>query len=332
MMTASQSGVLPVSGRLAHTARRVIAANEGVLFVVLMLLSILIGVRNPAFWTSDNLSDIARSTAFTLIVAVAATMVLIAGQLDLSVGSVYALAGVVCGIALADGIAVPISIVLGLAAGAVVGLLNAVMVVWLKVPALIATLGTLYAARGLVLVITQGQPIYGFSDAFLFLGQGSVFGVPVPVWIALLVMIVGQFVLSRTVFGRRVYSVGSNTSAAYLAGVPIRRIQVSVFLLSALCASLAGILVAARISSGQTNSGTGLELTVIAAVIIGGTSLFGGAGSVLGTLLGSLLLSVISNGMVLARLDPFYQNIVVGVIIVAAVAVDGWRRRRLASR
>lgn len=312
--------------------RRVGSANEAVLVAVLVALSVAIGAINPAFWSLANLSDIARSTSFTLIVAVAACMILIGGQLDLSVGSVYGLAGIACGLALTAGVSTPLAIVIGLACGSVVGLLNAWVVVWLRVPALIATLGTLYAARGLLLVVTQGQPVYGFPEDFLYLGQGTFLGLPVPVWAAAIVLVVGHIVLSRTGFGRRIYAVGSNVDAAYLAGVPIRLVQVAIFVISSLCAAFAGILVAARISSSQVNSGTGLELAVVAAVIIGGTSLFGGSGSVLGSLLGCLLLAVISNGMVLSRIDPFYQNIVVGIVIIVAVAIDGWRRRRLAER
>jgi ribose/xylose/arabinose/galactoside ABC-type transport system permease subunit len=317
---------------LATAGRRLAGAPEAVLLLVLVVLGVAISLRNGQFWTSDNLENVALDTSSVVIVAVAATMVLIAGQLDLSVGSVYALGAVVAAEALTHGVPTAPAVALGLATGAACGAINGSLVVGLRVPALIATLGTLYAMRGLVLVITSGAPVYPLPDSFLSLGQGKLAGIPVPVWIAVAVLAAGHLVLRRTVIGRQMHNVGSNESAALLAGVPITRVRMLVFALSGMAAALGGMLVAARISSAQTNSGTGLELTVIAAVIIGGTSLFGGSGSVLGTLLGALLISVIANGLVLAEIDPFYQNIVVGAIIVLAVAVDGWRRRRLAER
>jgi ribose transport system permease protein len=318
--------------RSAAAVRRALGAQEAVLVAVLIVLGLAIGLRNDHFWTPENLENIALDASFVVIVAVAATMVLVAGQLDLSVGSVYALGGAVAAIAMTHGVPVVPAVALGLLTGAAAGLINGLLVVRLRVPALIATLGTLYAGRGLVLVITDGAPVYPLPQSFLNLGQGDLLGLPVPVVIAIAVLVAGHLVLRRSVIGRQMHNVGSNESAALLAGVPIARVRLTVFVLSGTAAALAGMLVAARISSAQTNSGTGLELTVIAAVIIGGTSLFGGSGTIAGTLLGALLMSVISNGLVLAEIDPFYQNIVVGCIIVAAVAIDGWRRRRLAER
>jgi ribose/xylose/arabinose/galactoside ABC-type transport system permease subunit len=320
------------SSAVQRVAARIVSANEVALVVVLVVLSILIGLKNGNFWSSDNWLDIARNTSFTLIVAVAATLVLVSGSLDLSVGSVYALGGVFVAEALTHGVPVVPSIALGLAGGGVAGLLNGLLITRLRVPALIATLGTLYAGRGLVLVITSGAPVYPLPQSFVNIGVTNWLGVPIPVWVAAGVLIAGHLCLSRTVFGRRIYAIGSNETAAMLAGIPVTRIRLLVFILSGAAAALGGILVSARIASAQTTSGQGLELTVIAAVIIGGTSLFGGSGSVVGTLLGALLISVISNGLVLVRIDPFYQQIVVGGIIVAAVAFDGWRRRRLAER
>jgi ribose transport system permease protein len=183
--------------------------------------------------------------------------------------------------------------------------------------------------RGLVLVLSGGAPVYPLPESFAAIGRQDLVGLPAPVWIAIFVGVAGQFALSRTIFGRRVYHVGGNEAAAHIAGVPVDRVRIAVFMLSGTSAAIGGILVAARIASAQPNSGTGLELSVIAAVIIGGTSLFGGSGSVFGTLIGTLLIAVLNNGMILMRIDPFYQGIVIGIIIVLAVAVDGWRRRQL---
>lgn len=325
-------GGAPSNGRTREALRRITSANEWVLVAVLAVLAVAIQTRNGNFLTAGNLTEIARATSFVLIVTVAQTFVLISGSIDLSVGSVYALGGVSAGLAIDRGVPVVPAILIGLAAGAVVGLVNGALVVRLKVPALITTLGSLYAVSGLVLVLTGGNPVYDLPSSFNQIGQGELLGLPNTVWIALVAVIAGQWVLSRTVFGRRVYSVGGSERAAYLAGVPIDRVRMGVFVLSGVAAAAAGVLVAARVGSAQVNAGQGLELTVIAAAIIGGTSLFGGSGNVFGSLLGALLIGVIANGLVLASIDPFWQNIVVGTVIVAAVGLDGWRRRRLQAR
>lgn len=328
------SAAIARSPRLrSHQAvRRVVAANELTLIAVLIALSVGFGLKNSLFWSSANMRSIALATSFMLIVAVAETLVLISGSLDLSVGSVYALGGVITGMALTHGASVAVAIAAGIGAGAGVGIVNACAIVYLRVPALIATLGSLYAVRGIVLVLTSGNAVYPLPNAFVRLGSDSFLSFPIPVWIALAAVVVGQVTLARTVFGRQLYAIGGNDRAAFLNGLPIIRLRFAVFMITGAAAALGGILVSAWISSSQVNSGTGLELSVIAAVIIGGTSLYGGSGTVVGTLLGALLISVINAGMVLAEIDPFYQNIVVGVIIVLAVAVDGWRRRRNAER
>jgi ribose/xylose/arabinose/galactoside ABC-type transport system permease subunit len=318
--------------RVRGLVKRAINANEIVLLLILVVLALLIQYRNDNFLTSANLTDIARAASFTLIVAVAATFVLISGSIDLSVGSIFGLGGVICGLALQDGWPVVAAIVVGLGAGAAVGAINGFIIVKLGVPALITTLGSLYAVSGLVLVLTTGNPVYDLPANFNSIGQGELLGLPNPVWIALGVVVLAQVCLSRTVFGRQLYSVGGSERAAYLAGAPIRRIRFSVFVLSGTAAALGGVLIAARVGSAQVNAGQGLELTVIAAAIIGGTSLFGGSGNVIGTVLGALLIGLIANGLVLASIDPFWQNIVVGTIIVVAVGLDTWRRRRLAER
>lgn len=302
---------------------------EATLVVVLLVLAVVIGLYNELFWSPRNLTDVARTASFMFVVAVGTTFVLISGGLDLSVGSIYGFSGVVTGLALIAGWAIPVSILAGLGTGALVGLVNGLVVTQAKVPSVIVTLGMLFIVRGLVLVFSGGAPVYPLPDAFVVLGRGALFGLPTPIWIAAIVGVAGQFVLSKTIFGRRVYHIGGNETAAYIAGVPVNRTRIVVFMLSGLTAAIGGILVAARIASAQPNSGSGLELSVIASVIIGGTSLFGGSGSVFGTLIGTLLIAVLNNGMILMRIDPFYQGIVVGVIIVLAVAVDGWRRRRL---
>jgi ribose/xylose/arabinose/galactoside ABC-type transport system permease subunit len=330
-MGAPAPGESPLR-RAGRFLRALTSANEAVLVLVLLVLATAIQLRNDNFLTPENLKDIARAMSFMLIVATAQTLVLISGSLDLSVGSIYALGGVITAQCLTSGMPIVLAIAIGLLAGLAAGALNGIVVVRFKVPALIATLGTLYAIDGLVLRLTDGNPVSKLPDAFNAIGQDELLGIPIPVWIALAVVVAGQFMLSRSVFGRRIYAVGGSDRAAYLAGVPRDRIRFAVFLLSGLAAALAGILITARIGSAQVSSGTGLELQVIAAAVIGGTSLFGGSGNAVGTLLGSLLIAVIANGMVLTEVSPFYQNIIVGTIIILAVGLDGWRRRRLEAR
>jgi ribose/xylose/arabinose/galactoside ABC-type transport system permease subunit len=304
---------------------------EVTLIVILIAIGLVVGMVNDNFWSVRNLTDIGRSASFMFIVAVGTTFVLISGGLDLSVGSIYGLGGIVCGLAIAAGWPVPLAIVVALASGLAIGIVNGLLVTLAQVPSVIATLGGLFIVRGMARVFSGGAPVYGLPEAFTVLGRGMLLGIPIPIWIAAAVGILGQLILSFTVIGRRVFHVGGNEAAALIAGVPVVATRIFVFAISGLTAAMGGILVAARVTSAQPNSGSGLELSVIAAVIIGGTSMFGGSGSILGTLFGALLLAVLDNGMILMQIDPFYQSIVVGIIIIAAVGLDGWRRRQLGA-
>ena len=225
-----------------------------------------------------------------------------------------------------------LSVVAGLFAGLLVGLFNGVLIAYIKIPALIVTLGTLYAARGLVQVITGGVTIYPLPAPFLKLGQGNFLGLPIPFYVMLVLAMVAHFVLTRTTYGRAVYAVGGNEQTARLSGINVTRIKLSVYLLTGLASAIAGILLTSRISTFQPGMGTGWELTVIAAVIIGGTSLYGGSGTMLGTLIGTAITGVLVNAMVLVKINAYWQNVVVGVIIILAVGIDMFQRsRRLSS-
>lgn len=294
--------------------------------LVILVLAICIAIGNPNFATSANLFNLLRSIAITGIVAVGMTFVLISGELDLSVGSVVALAGVTAFTVAAETsslLAIPVGLLTGAAAGLVAGL----VVTRVRVNSFIVTLGMLSVARGLALLVTGGLPVDG-PPALQALGQGALGPVPVQVIILLVIAVVGQLVLTRTVFGNQVQAVGDNPEAARLSGIPVARIKVACLVLVGLLAGLAGLIRGAQLGVAEPNAAVGLELSVIAAVIIGGTSLSGGRGSVTGALLGAVLLGLIQNAFVLLHLSNFLQVLSTGLIIILAAAFDRLRVRR----
>lgn len=308
--------------------RSVIARREIGIAVPLLLILIVVAFVNPVFYNIDNLINVLRQSSFIFIIAVAMTFVLVAAGLDLSVGSVLALAGVTSGLALLDGVPTPLAVGIGIMTGAAVGMFNGFVIAKLDIPSLIVTLGMMYLARGLVQVLTRGNPVYPLPDSFNFLGQGSVAGVPIVVWVAGLLGVLGHVVLAHTTFGRAVYAVGGNRETARVSGINVSAVVVWIYVLAGAAAGLEGVLITGRLGSAMANSGIGMELQVIAAVIIGGTSMFGGAGSILGTLIGVLFMNVLANSMVLMKISVYWQSVVVGAIIIIAVGIDQYNRRR----
>jgi ribose transport system permease protein len=303
-------------------------AAAGALIVVFAFLSF----ASPVFLSADNLFNIGSQTAVVAVIAIGMTLVIITAGIDLSVGSVAALSGVV-GVSMMTGagLPVPVAILGGILVGAGAGLVNGFLVSVAGLNPFIATLGMLSAARGLVYIITEAQAVFGAPDSFRLLGQGVIGPVPIPILAVLVVAVVGYVVLSRTRLGRYAYAIGSNPEAARLSGIPIRRYLLSVYVISGALAGFGGMIAASRVNSGQPNYGIGLELDVIAAAVIGGASLFGGQGTVVGTLIGAFLIALIRNGAVLLDVNTFYQQIIIGVVIWIAVFWDQYRRRRLAA-
>ena len=297
--------------------------------VVLVALVLIVGFNNSVFFSSDNIINIFRSTSFVFLIGIAMTFVLITGGLDLSVGSVMAMGGILSAMAATSGMPLLISVIIGLAFGFGIGLVNGILIVKLNIPALIVTLGMMYVCEGLVLIITQGKPVYPLPDDFKLMGQGSVGPIPNVVVISAVIAVIASIVLLKTRYGRSVYAVGGNRETTRLAGININMVQISVYILCSMAAALAGILMAGRLNSAQPSAGSGYELTVIAAVIIGGTSMFGGSGNVLGTLIGALLMTVIENGMLLMKISAYWQSLVIGVIIIFAVGLDQYRRKKV---
>lgn len=304
-------------------------AAAGALIVVFVFLSF----ASPDFLTADNLFNIGSQTAVVAVIAVGMTLVIITAGIDLSVGSVAALAGVMGALLMSSfGLPMPLATLGGVLVGAACGLTNGLLVSVAGLNPFIATLGMLSVARGVVYIATDAQSVFGLPDSFRLLGQGVVAGgVPIPVIIIIAVAIAGYIVLSRTKLGRYAYAMGSNLEAARLSGIPIRRYLTSVYVISGALAGFGGMIAASRVASGQPNYGIGLELDVIAAAVIGGASLFGGQGTVVGTLIGAFLIALIRNGAVLLNVNTFYQQVIIGVIIWAAVFWDQYRRRKMAS-
>ncbi|CAK7022530.1 MAG: Ribose import permease protein RbsC [Enterocloster aldenensis] len=308
--------------------RKIADKNEiGTLFP-LLFICIVVACINPNFLAFDNMMDIFRTTSYYLIVGAPLTLLLIAADMDLSIGAVTALGGVCCMFAMRAGLPVLLCIILGLGVGGIVGIFKAWVIVDCELPALIVTLGIQYAVNGIVSISTRGMSVSGATDAFKILGQGRIFGkIYYTVIIALIIAVMYQLILTRTKYGRSLFAVGGNPETARLSGIPVKRRKKEIHILVSMFAALVGIFMASRFAGAQAAAGSGTELTVMAAVIIGGTSLFGGSGSVLGSILGCLLLAVISNGLVLIRVDSFWQNLIFGIILLISVAIDKYRQK-----
>lgn len=314
---------------LPGRVRSLLRIREYGILVAFVALFLVLTVTSDAFLTTTNLENILNQQAPVLIVAVAGTLVIIAGGFDLAVGAVYALAGVVAAeVALEVGAVA--GILAGCAAGLAMGVANGVLVTAGRINSLIGTLATSFVFRGIALVATGGSLVIVESDSFTALGQNDVLGIKVAVWVALLFAATVWFVLTRTVFGRYVYASGDNAEAARLAGVRVEVVRAVTFAISGLAAGLAGVIAASRFGSGQADAGIGLEFTVIAGIVVGGTSILGGEGAVWRTIVGVLLIALIGNGFTLLEIEPTYQQIVQGLIILGAVALDAWTRRERA--
>jgi len=307
-----------VTPRLLHLqSRRLLGTFAG-----LMALCLTLWVATPHFLTVSNLLNVLEQTAINAIVAVGMTFVIISGGIDLSVGSVLAVSGIALGSALQAGAAVPVAIALALAVGLACGLVNGVLVTFGRLPPFIATLGMMSVARGAALMLAEGRPISGFDDGFRMLATGRVLMMPAPVIIAGLIYAVAHFVLGHTVFGRATYAIGGNEEAARLSGVHVRYHKTAIYGVAGLMSAAAAVILTARLNSAQPTAGTMYELDAIAATVIGGTSLLGGEGTIMGALIGALIMGVLRNGLNLLNVSSFFQQVVIGVVIIGAVLVD----------
>ena len=314
----------PAPRRFATQRRR--AAEYALAAATLVLVAIFASIA-PGFLSVANAVNIALSIAIVGILAVGMTAVILTGGIDLSIGSVLALAGVAAAIVATKGAPFIVVLLVALGVGALTGVVNGSLIAYLRVPPFVATLAMLTAARGLSFIISEGRSIGGMPPWFGSLGRTVVFGVPAPVLVMGAVMAAGAIVLSRMVLGRHIYALGGNAEAAWLAGIRVKYVTWLVYTLNGALAGLGGLVLASRLGAGVPNAGVQYELDVIAAVVVGGTSLSGGRGSIGSTLWGTVFIGVLTNGLNLANVDPYVQKIALGVVIVIAVIADGLGRR-----
>lgn len=307
-----------------NRARQVVP--QAGLMLGLVVLCVLLTLLSANFLTTSNILNVILQASVFAILAFGMTFVILTAGIDLSVGSVLALSGAVMA-SMTTSYGPVAGIVIGLVVGALIGTVNGLFVTVAKVAPFITTLAMLAIARGLTYVYTQGAPIRVRSSGFNVFGQGLAAIVPVPVILMFIIFFVCLLVLTQTRFGRYVYAIGSNPEVTRLSGIPINRYVVLVYAISGLCAAIGGLILTGRLASADPNNGTGYELQAIAAVVVGGTSLFGGRGGVFGTLLGALIIAVVSNGLVLLNVNAFWQQVVSGAIILLAVLTDSVRRK-----
>lgn len=293
------------------------------LLLAFFVICLAISLITPKFLTVQNLMIIVTQVSINALLAFGVTFVIIAGGIDLSIGSMVAVTGVVAAsFAHPDAYPVAVPILMGLLAGLLFGAFNGFVITRSKVPPFIVTLGTMTIGRGLALIISKGRPVSNLSDTFNFLGGGKILGIPTLIIVLVILFIFCSILLKRTVLGRYIYAVGGNEQAAKASGIQLNNVKMIVYTLCGGLAALAGILLTSRITTGQPNAGTGFELDAIAAAIIGGTSTTGGTGTMTGTLIGALLIGVISNGLDLLNVTSYYQQVVMGIIIIGAVVLD----------
>jgi ribose/xylose/arabinose/galactoside ABC-type transport system permease subunit len=299
----------------------------------LILLSIVSSIANSSFYSVPNIVNMLRSTAYLFIPAVGMTFVLCSKGLDLSVGSSMGLSGVTLGVLMVWlGVPVIPSVIITLLVGLLAGAINGVLITLLRFPPFIATLATYYSYRGMVMGITKGAPISPMPESFNIFGLDTFLGLPYIVIFSIFLLIVGQFVLTKTKYGRYVLATGGNEESTRLAGINTTKIKFMSYVLVSLLAFISGLFFSARFTSAQPSLGTGYELRIITACIIGGVSLFGGAGSIIGTFIGSLFMIVLENGMTMAHISGYWKQAILGVIIIIAIIIDLIRKKELFAK
>lgn len=306
--------------------------DNAVLVIALLVVCLIVGFRTPVFWTEKNIMNTLRQVSLTAICGFGMTMVILIGEIDLSVGSAQAIAGIVSVNVLNATGSVFLAILSALASGLVVGGLNGLLVTKCRINSLIATLGTMAIWRGVAMVVTGAVSIQANVPEFQQFATGYIGPIPNAVVLAAIIFCVIYYLLNHTTFGRYIYAIGGNVDASRLSGLSVDRIKLLVYLISGMLTMLSGVLLASRMSSGQPSAGTGFEMLVVASVILGGISLTGGVGSISGALIGMLILGALSNGLTLLDYSSFVQDITRGFVIIIAVFVDGLRKRSVAKR
>ena len=301
--------------------------------IALFLLCLALSIMSDKFLTVSNGWNVMRQISVNICISTGMTLIVLTAGIDLSVGSVLALCGAITAGLLRNGIEFPSNnlfigftllgaVIAGILTGSALGAFNGWAITKFKVPPFVATLAMLTIARGLTMLWTQGFPISGLGDTFLYFGTGWLLGIPVPVWISGIIVLIAVLITHKTRLGRYIYAIGGNESASKLSGINVNRVKIIVYTIAGALAAIGGILVTSRLDSAQPNAGTSYELDSIAAVVIGGTSLSGGRGSILGTVQGAIIIGVLNNGLVLLNVSPFWQQVVKGFVILLAVIID----------
>ena len=296
--------------------------------VALVILMAVITIINSNFLTANNLLNLLLQVTSNALIAFGMTFVILTGGIDLSVGSILALSSALTAGLLGSGMPVTLAILISLILGCILGMINGLLISYGKLAPFIVTLATMTIFRGATLVYTNGNPITkGLSDTFLFqfLGQGYIIGIPFPVIIMFIVFIVLYVLLHKTAFGKSVYAIGGNEKAAYISGVKLNKVKIIIYSISGIMASISGLIITSRLSSAQPTAGASYEMDAIAAVVLGGTSLSGGKGRILGTLIGALIIGVLNNGLNIIGVSAFWQQVVKGVVILIAVLIDRFK-------
>jgi len=323
-----------MTSSLSTTARR---ENQGLrvlirrlsVLLIFLALCVILSVLTPSFLTTNNLLNVGVQSTIVAIAAAGVTLCIITGGIDLSVGSVVALSGALSAAAAARAhLPVALAILVGMGVGTLCGTISGLLIARGGLPPFVATLAMMAAARGGTLVFTEGRPVAGLSKEYTFWGTGAILGIPAPIWLLVLIYLFTWWLLSQTRFGRYTYALGGSEEVTRLAGIRPASIKLGVYSLSGLFAGLAGVILTARLFSAQPAAGAGLELDAITAVVLGGTSLAGGSGGVIGTLLGALLIGVLSNGLNLLEVTSYYQLVIKGLVIILAVLLDMATQRR----
>jgi ribose transport system permease protein len=306
--------------------------------IALLIMIVILSILSDRFMTVENSWNVMRQISVNVCISMGMTLVILTGGIDLSVGSVLALSGAVAAGLLKNGIEIPGlnlfigftflgAVIAAIGVGSVLGAINGIAVTMFRVPPFVATLAMLTMVRGFTMLWTGGFPITGLGDTFRYIGTGWLFGAPMPVWITAAIVAAMAVMTKKTRIGRHIYAVGGNETAARLSGLNVRKVKLIVYTLAGALAAAGGLIVTSRLDSAQPNAGMGFELDSIAAVVIGGTSLSGGRGSVIGTVQGALIIGVLNNGLVLLNVSPFWQQVIKGLVILTAVVIDKLHER-----
>jgi ribose transport system permease protein len=315
------------SNRFMRFVLRIARMREFALIAMILVIGIGLHLMTGRFFTTANLNAISLGFAASAIIVIGMTMALVSGGFDLSVGSVFAMGGVVTAVALRAGMPIPLAIAVGVGAGLLAGTVNGLLISIVHINPFITTLGMMGIARGVGLAITEGSPLAGLPSGFFVIGQGRTFDIPNLILIALVLVLIGDLLMRRSSWFRQIYYVGGNEDAAHLSGINVKTVKIAVYALSGALAALAGVLSVSRFTVADPGAGMGEELRIIAACIIGGCSLSGGRGTVIGGLLGLIFVGFINNGMVLLRVPVYWQNLAMGVILLLAVGFDTLNQR-----